>query len=172
MITTAVTIPAIALVLSCDFEGLSVAAAAVALLVAVRVELVLDSDRMDVPTAEEATVVDGPLEIEVEASLDCERLFEVGALVEEVVERSLNDPEGLGIVVGAIELVDEVTGTSLEIRLESTSDVLNMDEVVVAEAAGSPVLEKGVVIALTVAVIVSAMFGRAPAIPSQTVYPL
>lgn len=56
--------------------------------------------------------------------------------------------------------------------LENGSDVLGAAGEVVVAVDEVSALEKRVVIALTVAVMVPAMFGIAPTTPSQTVYPL
>lgn len=156
--------PAIALVLSLDSVAPSVAAAAVAVLVAVLDALLPDVVLLDV-TIEEDVIPETVLE----APLDTADVVELPELLEGVGVVSIVD-EGLldigdeekDVVRDAAELVCEAAGISLLVMLGRTSEVVDVTSTLVVVGRELSELESRVVIALTVAVIVPAMFGMAP----------
>lgn len=172
--------PAIALALSPDSIAPSVAGAAVALLVALLDALLFDTDvvvvvRLDV-VREDDDLPETELECCPDDAVDVSELL---ALLKDVGIVSVSDGglldvkgNGNGVTDGAAELVREVTGTSLLSILDRISDVVGTAGAFVVIGRELSELENSVVIALTVAVIVPAMFGMAPSMLSQTVYPL
>lgn len=169
--------PAIALVLSLDSVAPSVAAAAVALLVAFLDALLVDVDvlvavLLDV-TIEDDVVPETALEISLNDTADVSalpKLLEGVEIVSVVEDRSLDiGEEESDVANDAAELVCEATGTSLLVALGRDSDIVDMTGILVVVGKELSELENRVVMALMVAVMVPAIFGMAPWIPSQTV---
>lgn len=124
-------------------------------------------------TIEDEVVLEAALEILLDDAVGISELLRLlkGVEAVSVPDDELLDSEGeeKEVVEGAAESVSEATGTSLLAVLVRRSDVVDMTGtlVMVGRELSEPVNK--VVIALMVAVIVPAMFGMAPFIPSQTV---
>lgn len=178
MITTAITaetaaIPALAPVLKAVFCIPSVAVAAVELeVVAIALDAIVLVD--SVLTEDEGTVSRLELDTLLEADVDAIVWLEVVEVTVAVAESVMGDGKSevdekildVGAGTGKSVVDDDI---SVVVKVNRISDVLEFTAAVDVEGVESSEVDNKVVISLIVAVIVPAIFGCAPATPSQIV---
>lgn len=165
-----------ALALSSDFGALSVAAAAVPLAVLEVVVCVLEDDCVvlieTVAEADSLVALGAELFADTDAD-DTTSLVALGDATEMLEDGTavvVSNVDGVG--VGALGSVGTGTGGMLVARLDWVSDRLGIRDVLSRVGVEASALDNSVEMALTVAVMVSAILGMAPYTPSQMVYPL